>query len=177
MYIACARNNKIIKTTLDGKLLSAVGTKGSGHLQFNWPMGLCQDTAGNIYVADCYNKRVQVLGPDCSYRKQLKCKENAWGVAVDFFGNVHIPTSSGIQIFDSKFGYCNQAVCGDVFISEENYRFVTYYSPDGKVEVRKPDNSLLHTICGLCYPLGVCLDQSGAIFVADRGINKVLKYC
>ena len=177
MYIACATSNKIVKATLDGKLLSAVGTEGSGHLQFKFPMGLCQDTAGNIYVADNDNKRVQVLGPDCSYRKELKCKDDAYGVAVDFHDNVHIATTSGMEIFDSKLGYCDQALCGDVAINQENYRFVTHHSSNGKLEIRKPDNSLLHTMHGLCWPLGVYLDQSGAIFVTQWDAKKVLKYC
>ena len=126
MYVACKQSNKIVKATLDGKLLSAVGTKGSGHLQFNWPMGLCQDTAGYVHVADNFNKRVQVLGPDCSYRKELKCKNRPLGVAhVDFHCSVHIATTSGAEIFDSKLGYCDQAECGDVAINHENYRFVT----------------------------------------------------
>ena len=146
MYVACYQSHKIVKATLDGKVLSAVGTKGSGHLQFDWPMGLCQDTTGNVYVAEHNNKRVQVLGPDCSYRKELKCNHNARGVAVDSHGNVHIATSSGMQIFDSKLGYCDQAGCGDVAINQENYRFVSCYSSNGKLEVRKPDNSLLHTV-------------------------------
>ena len=99
-----------------------------------------------------------------------------FGVAVDFHGNVHIATSSGMEIFDSKLGYCDQEECGDVAINQENYRFVTHHSSNGKLEVRKPDNSLLHTICGLDCPLGVSLDQNGAVFVVDRGPNKVLKY-
>ena len=176
MYIACAESSKIVKAALDRKRLLVVGTEGSGHLQFDYPMGLCQDTAGNIYVADNYNKRVQVLGPDCSYRKELKCKDRPWGVAVDLHGNVHVATISGVEILDSKLGYCDQAECGDVSINQENYRFVTRHSSDGKLEICKPDNSLLHTICGLREPLGVCLDQSGAIFVANRGSKKVLKY-
>ena len=81
-------------------------------------MRLCQDTAGNIYVADNYNKRVQVLGPDCSYRKELKCKGDACIVAVDLHGNVHIATTSGMKIFDSKLGYCDMAFCYDVAIKK-----------------------------------------------------------
>ena len=176
-YVACMTSNKLVKATLDGKLLSPVGTKGSGHLQFDCPMGLCQDTAGNIYVADYKNNRVQLLGPDCSYRKELKCKNRAWGVAVDFHGTVHIATESRVEIFDSRSGYCHQARCSDVAIDQENYRFVTHYSPHGKLDVFKPDNSLLHTLCGLCWPLGVCLDQSGAIYIAESDTSKVLKYC
>ena len=117
MYVACGKNNKIVKATLDGKPLSAVGTKGSGHLQFNYPLGLCEDTADNIYIADSYNKRVQVLGPDCSYRKELKCKDHACGVAVDFQGKVRTATTSGMEISDSKLGYCDQVYCGDVAIN------------------------------------------------------------
>ena len=98
-------------------------------------------------------------------------------MAIDVHGNVHIATESGMEIFDRKLGYCDQAECGDVAINQENYRFVTHHSSDGKLEVRKPDNSLLHTICGLRLPLGVCLDQSGAIFIADWGTNNVFKYC
>ena len=82
-----------------------------------------------------------------------------------------------MEISGSKLGYCDQAECGDVAISQENYRFVTHHSYVGKLEVRKPDNSLLHTIVGLLQPLGVCLDQSGAIYVAEFGSKKVLKYC
>ena len=90
MYVTCRDSNKIVKATLDGKLILAVGTKGSGPLQFDWPMGLCQDSASNIYVADHNHKRVQVLGPDCTYRKELKCKHCPWGVVVDVHGKVHI---------------------------------------------------------------------------------------
>ena len=40
MYVVCATSRKIVKATLNGKLVSAVGTKGSSHLQFDFPMGL-----------------------------------------------------------------------------------------------------------------------------------------
>ena len=133
MYIACNARSKIVRATLDGQLLSAVGTKGSGRLQFNCPKGLCQDTAGNVYVADNNNKRVQVLGPDCSYSKELKCKDKAWGVAVDVHDNVHIATESGMEIFDSKLGYCGQAQCDDVAVNQENYRFVTHSASDNEL--------------------------------------------
>ena len=69
MYVTCFKSNKVVKATLDGKLISSIGTKGSSHLQFDRPMGICLDAAGNIYVADWGNKRVQVLGPDLVFKK------------------------------------------------------------------------------------------------------------
>ena len=61
-----------------------------------------------------------------AYRKELKCKGRARGVPVDVHVNVHVATTSRMEIFDSKLGYCDQAKCGDVSIDQENYRFVTH---------------------------------------------------
>ena len=85
-------------------------------------------------------------------------------------------TTSGVKVFASRLDYNNGAPCGDVAINKENYRFVTHHWTDGKLEVRKPGNSLLHSIRGLYFPLGVCMDQSGAILIADRGTKKVFKH-
>ena len=56
-----------------------IGDKELGCLKF-----MCQDAAGNIYVADCYNEQVQAYLAlyDCSHRKELKCKGHVYGVAV-----------------------------------------------------------------------------------------------
>ena len=48
VYVASAGNDKIVKATTDGKLLSSVGSDGSGPLQFSWPRGLCHDASRNI---------------------------------------------------------------------------------------------------------------------------------
>ena len=105
MYVDCSETNKIIKATLVGECISTVSNKGSGNLSFSWPIGMCQDAANNIYVADSHNKRVQVLGPDCSYIKEIKCKDFAIGVAVDFHGEVHVAAKSGVEVFGQRSGY------------------------------------------------------------------------
>ncbi len=48
---------------LDGTLLAEFGSKGEGNGQFNEPAGVAVDGAGNIFVADKGNNRVQVLKP------------------------------------------------------------------------------------------------------------------
>ena len=97
-------------------------------------------------------------------------------MAVDSLSSVHIATTSGMEVFDSKVEYGKRSCCGDVAISPEDYRFVSYFDNTGSLEVRKPDNTLLQCIDGLRYPLGLCLDQSGSIFVVERGANEVCKY-
>ena len=49
----------------------------------------------------------------------------------------------------------------------------TITPPNGALEIYKPDNSLLATIGGHCMPLGVCLDQSGCIYVAEGDTLKI----
>ena len=138
-------------------------------------MGLCQDQVSNIYVADDDNQRVQVLGPDLTFKKEFKCQGRPFGVAVDSHGSVHIATTSGMEIFGSELKYGNGHY-GDAAISPEGYRFVTCHSTNGGLEIRKPDNSLLGTVSGLRRPFGVCLGQSGYIFIAEWDANKVHKY-
>ena len=71
MYIVSAGTNKIVKATLDGKFITSVGESGSGELQFNFPMGLHFGKDELLYVADTFNKRVQVLQSDLSFVRSI----------------------------------------------------------------------------------------------------------
>ena len=50
------------KFTTEGTLLAQWGSFGSGDGQFNDPRGVAVDAAGNIYVVDSVNQRVQKFG-------------------------------------------------------------------------------------------------------------------
>ena len=178
MYITCNKSHKLVKATLDGKLISSVGSKGSGDLQFASPKGLCQDASGNIYVADCGNKRVQVLGPDMVFKKKFSCQGSTRGVAGDSLGTLHVATSYGLESFPDKLvRYSNMwQSCGGIAISQERYMFASYRTDDPRLEICEPDGSLLGTIDELESPRGVFLDQSGYIYIADYEAYQVCKY-
>ena len=91
VYLTC--RHKVVKTALDGQLISSIGTLGSGSVQFIYPRGLCLDAASNLYIADFVNKRVQVLGPDLVFKKAFKCRGGSRGVAVDSYGTLHVVTA------------------------------------------------------------------------------------
>ena len=93
-------------------------------------------------------------------------------MAVDFNGEVQVATISGIEVFGERSG----ATCGDVTINPGNYTFVTHHCANGKLEIRTPDNSLIHSVCRLHYLVGVCLNQSGAIYTTEWNGNKVCKH-
>ncbi|MBI3411576.1 MAG: NHL repeat-containing protein [Planctomycetes bacterium] len=52
-------NNRVQLFTPDGKFLTCIGKTGNGPGEFTTPHGLALDRAGNLYVVDAQNHRVQ----------------------------------------------------------------------------------------------------------------------
>ena len=53
--------NAVMVYTLEGELVHEFVGRGSDLGRFNIPWGICVDANGLVYVADCWNKRVQVF--------------------------------------------------------------------------------------------------------------------
>ena len=97
---------------LNGKLLRSIGgAKGDKPGHFMFPTYLAVDDAGNLYVTDTLNSRVQKFDPQGKYLQTFGGRGNAWGmfdkpkgVALDQFGNVYVADSgwSNVQIFNQK---------------------------------------------------------------------------
>jgi len=97
---------------MDGKLTGKLGSgKGQKPGQFAFPTYATVDDAGNVYVTDSMNGRVQKFDVDGKYVMSFGQPGDAWGmfdkpkgVAVDRFGNVHVVDSiwSNVQIFNPK---------------------------------------------------------------------------
>ncbi|MEA2285259.1 MAG: tripartite motif-containing protein 71 [Solirubrobacteraceae bacterium] len=69
VYVADTQNNRIQKLSSTGRFLAkwghngGDGTPGVGNGEFTDPRGVAVDDAGNVYVADHGNNRVQKLSP------------------------------------------------------------------------------------------------------------------
>ena len=97
---------------LDGKLTGRIGNgQGIKPGQFIFPTYACVDGAGNLYVSDSFNGRVQKFDPDGKYLMTYGQRGDAWGsfdkpkgVAVDSFGNLYVVDAgwSNVQIFNPK---------------------------------------------------------------------------
>ena len=82
------------------------GTEGNGDGQFYWPSELAIDMAGNVYVADRDNYRIQVFdlqgrflykwGTEGSGDGQF---DELVGLAIDMEGNVYVADNHAIQVF------------------------------------------------------------------------------
>jgi len=64
-------NNRIAKFTKDGDFVKTWGQTGSGQGQFNKIRGIAADAAGNLYVADAGNNRIQVFDGDGTFKSQI----------------------------------------------------------------------------------------------------------
>jgi len=64
-------NNRIAKFTKDGDYLKSWGQTGSAQGQFNKIRGIAADAAGNIYVADAGNNRIQVFDGNGTFKSQI----------------------------------------------------------------------------------------------------------
>ena len=64
-------NNRIAKFTKDGDFVKTWGQTGSGQGQFNKIRGIAADAAGNLYVADSGNNRIQVFDTDGTFKSQI----------------------------------------------------------------------------------------------------------
>jgi NHL repeat-containing protein len=64
-------NNRIAKFDKNGDFVKSFGHTGSGQVEFSGIRGLVSDSAGNLYVADAGNKRIQVLDGDGNFKAQI----------------------------------------------------------------------------------------------------------
>ena len=174
----------------DYKLVRRTGTEGDGEGKLNDPYGLCIDYNGDVYVADCSNHRVSVFSKDLNFLKHLftqqlrdprdvKLTQNSV-VVLDWSPNcIHFFSRSGAllrscvtqgedgMLFDPYFFCLDPA--GNILITDCLRHNIKILSPSGQ---------LMHTIGKeghgrgeLYYPHGICLSQTGTIFVVSLSHN------
>ena len=64
-------NNRIAKFTKDGDFVKTWGSTGTGPGQFDSIRGIVSDAAGNLYVADAGNNRIQVFDGEGTFKSQI----------------------------------------------------------------------------------------------------------
>src|SRR5678816_3194219 len=75
-------DGRVVKYDKTGRFVKAVGTRGSGPLQFNTPHSIATDFQGNVYVGDRGNNRVQVLDNNLNLKTMYEGMGSPWAVCV-----------------------------------------------------------------------------------------------
>ena len=186
-----------------GGLLGQWGGSGSLPGQFNWAWGSATDAAGNIYVADTNNDRVQKLGPSGnplavigsagSGDGQLKTPRD---VAVDPAGNVYVADTGNnrVEKFDAAghfvraWGAAGSAYgqfaapsgiavdpLGNVFVSDTYNNRIERFDGDGHFISKWGEKGA--GAGQLFEPFGIAVAESGAVWVADSSNHRIARFC
>ncbi len=164
------------------------GTGGNLDGQFADPRGIAVDTAGNIYVADTANGRIQkftVNGAFITKWNSGGTLQNPWGIDVSS-GYVYVAdmsnnriqkftntgtwlanwTPAGSDNLNAPYGLCCDS-SGNVYVADS-----------GNIRIQKFDSNgnLLTRWSTTSYPYDVAADASGNIYVADLGNTSIDKF-
>ena len=182
VYIADAGNNRIRKVTTSGVISTIAGTGVYGYngdgfaatsAQLNYPRGVAVDASGNVYIADAGNHRIRKVDISTGFISTIAGDGTAgysgdgfaanlaklhapFGVAVDASGNVYIADMAN---------YCIRKVNTSGVISTIAGTLNGGFSGDGG----------LATSARFYFPLGVDVDASGNVYIADAYNHRIRK--
>ena len=153
ILVADGRNSCIQKFTPEGQFLTAVGTYGTGPLEFDLPTDIAFNTVNNkVYVTDSSGHEVQVLNPDLTFSSSFGKQgggdvqlNSPRGIACDSTGNVYVAD-------------CNSH-CIQVFTAGGNFLRMLGKRVDGTVELKSP--------------VGVAIDSNDMVYVSEQGNFRV----
>lgn len=165
------------------------GSGGAGDGQFADPHGIAVDTAGNVYVTDTINGRIQkftVTGTFITKWNDGGALANPWGIDVSSAGYVYVSdmtnnrikkftstgtllatwTPAGSDNLNAPYGLCVDS-SGNVYVADS-----------GNLRIQKFDSNgnLLTKWSITSYPYDVAVDASGNVYVADLGNASIDKF-
>ncbi|SCW80545.1 DNA-binding beta-propeller fold protein YncE [Paenibacillus tianmuensis] len=166
VYVADSDNNRIQKlTAATGKWSDwkkSDGKPGSSLGEFNYPTGVAVDRSGNVYVADMKNHRIQKLTAATGVWSEWKSGGGGSG--------------SGLGGFDEPYHLAVDGN-GNVYVADSNnHRIQKLTAATGKWREWKRRGGGAGGGLGEFYnPLGVAVDSSGQVYVADSNNHRVQK--
>jgi uncharacterized protein (TIGR03663 family) len=160
------------------------GSQGKGQGQFQDPRGIAVDEAGNVYVADSGNHRIQKFDSRGQFITQWGSQgmgsgqfQEPWGIAVDAEGHVYVADTWNhrVQKFDAEGNFLLQwggyRATGGAAVGEEGFfwgpRDITIDAV-GNVYVTDTGNKRVQTF----GPDGQFLGQWGGFGVEDGQMDE-----
>ena len=167
LYVADAgNNNRIRKITPGGVVSTLAGGGAAGYrdgpgaqAQFNGPLALALDKAGNVLVADTYNDRLRRIAPDGSVTTLAGAEP----------GNVDGPAA--LARFDTPSGVVVDAQ-GAIFIADSYNGSIRKLTADGQVTTVAARHGQ-ETLVGLERPVSLAATNDGFVYVGDLARGRI----
>ena len=157
------------------------------------PRSFKVDSKGDIHILDIFSGRVLVLDPGGKFQRGIPFPKEHGSfsdLAVDGNGDLYLVDSVGKKVFSAKrnakeitpFSESLQedlsfpvAIAvdsrGRLYLSDQNGGGIVILGPDGSFRGRQSGMGWKEGL--LRYPSALCVSNSGALFIADRGNNRV----
>lgn len=169
LYVADTGNNRIRKITRQGMVSTIAGDGTAGYAdgpaaqaQFNGPIGVAVNQAGDVFVADSYNDRVRLI----SRNGQVTTLAGAKGPG-------YADGDSNAATFDTP---CAVAVApdGSVIVADTGNRRLRRIAPDKKVSTLQitfsdGGSTELSSVTGLAY------SHDGFLYVTESDEGRVIQ--
>ena len=188
MFIADAGNNLIRKVdAVTGKITTVVGSGFKGYKDANYsgdgldaqkinlyyPSGVVVDAKGNIYIADYNTNRVRKI--DGTTNKSVSIAGTGFR---GFNGDQPNATNA---LLDEPFSIALDKN-NTVYFSDANNNQVVKINADGSLSTVAGIGTKSFSGDGgpanrakLNYPVGICFDKNGALYIADYGNSRIRK--
>ena len=108
-------DSRVVKYDKNGRFIKAVGTRGSGPVQFSTPHAISVDAKGLVYVADRGNSRIIVLDNNLGEKAVYDNVGAPWGICISDGPHQYLYSSNS---FPTGNNFDQAATTGDVYKME-----------------------------------------------------------
>ena len=167
VYVADHGNNRVVAFTADGQFLrmwgrnGGDGTAGSGPGEFDQPRGVVTDAAGDVYVVEKRNNRVQEFTSDGQFL-------NAFGGLGKGSGQLNQPYTAAID------------GAGNLYVTEVMNDRISQFGLDGSFRGmwgRNGGDGSEGSGPGEFHdPYGIAVDCRGGVYVSDEENDRIQRF-
>ena len=200
-HVLITDNHRLQKLSIGVSKTVGSSKSGSGHLQFDTPRGITvHPSKGYVFVADCYNNRIQVFNNDLTFKCSIalsgsKGFNHPCDVAIDNEGYLYVAdvgnqcvtklTTKGqyiLRIGSERSAQAGQ-LCGPTSLAISNN--LVYVSEQGNncVSIFHTDGTFFR-----CFgkrgngegefdgPCSITIDSSGNLYVSDTNNGRIVVF-